>query len=477
MQVVIRCGSKSKSFNDKSSITIGESEGNDFVVNGLGNSVLKMVYSPKYNNFVLVNASNDREILFNNKTFSKVLVTPNFTITSKVLAEPIEVNLQVEVPAGVGANDGGNGMVYGQTNAASSKDVFSGEIEKHRIAIVKEIGFKITDLKNSLKAQSRLTIFLYAAIFILSVVCSFGITNYLFGFKIDSSSSVLNLTTNPYILAGFTFAVLGVALSMKYGVFKFLDINKNKRLGENDAVAKAVVLISAVFMLVIYVINLLYYKTVPGFFATSVFISLMFVGALASVTVAAGYLEYQSKVDRMALTSCEYREDFENVMKQYRRLIDSYVNSLSVNRINVVKNSLLNCQLKAVVEMFVGLLTAPFLAYGVSNTLASCFPEAANWVRISGLRFSPVFLTLATFLIIFAFFTFVRGFVIGKQIKGSEIIKFDGFHDYNSHGVTVLGIDSMSALGREKMMVMSIASFIILIEFTMNVSYFITEIG
>ena len=113
----------------------------------------------------------------------------------------------------------------------------------------------------------------------------------------------------------------------------------------------------------------------------------------------------------------------------------------------------------------------------MSNTLAGCFPEAANWVRISGLRFSPVFLVLATFLIIFAFFLFVRAFAIGKQIKGSEIIKFDGFHDYNSHGVTVLGLDSIRSLEREKFIVMFIACFIILIEFTMNVSYFITEIG
>ena len=87
------------------------------------------------------------------------------------------------------------------------------------------------------------------------------------------------------------------------------------------------------------------------------------------------------------------------------------------------------------------------------------------------------FLVLASFLIIFAFFSFVRAFTIGKQIKASEIIKFDGFHDYASHGVTVLGLDSMRSLEREKNVVMFIACFIILIEFTMNVSYFITEIG
>ena len=164
-------------------------------------------------------------------------------------------------------------------------------------------------------------------------------------------------------------------------------------------------------------------------------------------------------------------------MKSYRGLISSYVNKMSQNKINTVKSNLVNNQMKMVLEAFIGLLTAPFLAYGVSNTLASCFPEAANWVRISGLRFSPIFLVLASFLIIFAFFSFVRAFTIGKQIKASEIIKFDGFHDYASHGVTVLGLDSMRSLEREKNVVMFIACFIILIEFTMNVSYFITEIG
>ena len=80
---------------------------------------------------------------------------------------------------------------------------------------------------------------------------------------------------------------------------------------------------------------------------------------------------------------------------------------MSQNKINTVKSNLVNNQMKMVLEAFIGLLTAPFLAYGVSNTLASCFPEAANWVRISGLRFSPIFLVLASFLIIFAFFSFL----------------------------------------------------------------------
>lgn len=474
MQVIIKCGSNIKDFNNKTTITISGMPDSDFVVPDLGENLLKLVYSSKYNNFVLVNSSNNKDILFNNKAFSKVLVTPKFTLTASMLSLPIDVMLQAKVPTGNAQED--KSMI--SANVQPAKDLAGvNDIEKQRITIIKEIGYKILELKNTLKTSGITSFILNVAIVILSVVVAFGITNYLFGFKIDNSSSVLNLSTNPGFLAVATFGVLAVSLGLKQGIFSYLEINKNKRLGESDFFARCTIASSSIFMLVIYAINLLYYKSIPGFTATSFFIALLFVGALVSVTVSAGYLMFRMKHDRLELTNCEYREDFETVMKNYRKWILSTINGLSANKINAVKSNLVNNQLKAVLETFVGILTAPFLAYGVSNTLASCFPEAANWVRISGLRFSPIFLVLATFLIIFAFFSFVRAFTIGKQIKGSEIIKFDGFHDYNSHGVTVLGIDSMRSLEREKRVVMYIACFIILIEFTMNVSYFITEIG
>ena len=134
-------------------------------------------------------------------------------------------------------------------------------------------------------------------------------------------------------------------------------------------------------------------------------------------------------------------------------------------------------QLKSYGEIALGILTAPFLAYGVSNTLAMCFPEAAGWIRISGLRFSPVFLTLATFMIIFAFFSFVNAFLSVRKIQASDIIKHDGFNDYLKHGVEILGIQGVKKLESEKVRCFIIGCAIIFIEFTMNMSYFAGEIG
>ena len=136
-----------------------------------------------------------------------------------------------------------------------------------------------------------------------------------------------------------------------------------------------------------------------------------------------------------------------------------------------------NLQLKSVGETIIGILTAPFLAYGVSNTLANCFTEAAGWVRISGLRISPVFLTLATFLIIFAFFSFVNAFYCTKKVQGSQVIKQDGFTDYQHHGVTVYGLEGVRRIEFDKRRSLAIGCSIIFIEFAMNVSFFMTEIG
>ncbi|MBD5402888.1 hypothetical protein HDR58_08850 [bacterium] len=480
MKITIKYLDKVQNFENKQTITIGKINC-DFCIDDLPeNTLIKMVYSDKYKNYVLVNSTNNNDILLNNKPFSKILVPSNFALNMKDLHDSISITSVTAVTASKTSPQQVQTSVNTQNNTlqtTNQDDLFNNDIETNRVAIIKEIGYKITELKNNIRSMNITSLILHAAMFVLSIVCAFGMTNFLLGLKIDNSQSVLNLTTNAGFLVGLSIIVLAIAIILKLGVYSLMEFKQSKKYGDTDFIQKSMIGISMISMFIFYIINLFYYKDVPGFAAAAFFIALLFVGALTIVSVASGYFQFQIKTYNSQLTNCEYREDFESVMKSYRGLINTFVNKLSQNRINTIKGNLLNNQLKMIVEMFIGLLTAPFLAYGVSNTLASCFPEAANWVRISGLRFSPIFLVLASFLIIFAFFSFVRAFTISKQIKGSEIIKFDGFHDYNNHGVTVLGLDSMRSLNKEKNIVMFIACFIILIEFTMNVSYFITEIG
>ena len=83
MKVVIKYGNFSKEFNNQETITLGNSNNCDVTIAEFAdNDVLKLVYAEKYNNYVLMNVSQSREILCNNKEISKILVNNHFTISS-----------------------------------------------------------------------------------------------------------------------------------------------------------------------------------------------------------------------------------------------------------------------------------------------------------------------------------------------------------------------------------------------------------
>ena len=139
----------------------------------------------------------------------------------------------------------------------------------------------------------------------------------------------------------------------------------------------------------------------------------------------------------------------------------------------------MNLQLKSYGEYFLGVITAPFLAYAVSQTLGEIFPEAAGFIRLAGgaLKVSPVFLSLASFMIVFAFHCFATSFAITKRVYASNIIKQYGFSDYNVHGVTLHGVESSKNLKKESKKWLFVAICVVIIEYTMNVSYFTGVMG
>ena len=465
MKVTVKYGLLVKDFDNQTKITIGNNENCDVIIKDIKNDKpLALVFVPKYNNYVIVNPYEDNNITLNKKTFTKTFVENEFSVEYKELNIPVRIMISNETKQKEIKYDN-----FGDDSLTLD------EIEQKRTQITEEMRFKVYELKKSVSNMNIIMLVLNISMLILSVVCSFAVTNFLLGLKINNSTSVLNLTTNVGFLFCTTLVVFAMALTFQQGYLLYLDEEKKQKTAQLPH--KIMLYVPAVFLFVIYILNLFYYKDIPGFAVAALFVSLLFTTGLGAVAVAGGYTKNHLKAQTHELMKSEYRQDFENIIKNYCKYISQYVNRLSQNKINNIKEELLNSQFRMIVEVIAGILTAPFLAYGVSNTLASCFPEAASWIRISGIRFSPIFLVLATFLIIFAFFSFVRAFAIGKQIKCSEIIKYDGFRDYKYHGVTILGIDAVNSLNKEKNVTMTIACSIILIEFTMNVSYFIGEIG
>ncbi|MGN0192523.1 MAG: hypothetical protein ACI4CY_03240, partial [Candidatus Gastranaerophilaceae bacterium] len=240
---------------------------------------------------------------------------------------------------------------------------------------------------------------------------------------------------------------------------------------------KFMITMPLLFYAAIYLINVLYFSSPGGFMFFAILISMFFVATAAVCAAGCGYMHALSTETSQNLEKYEYREDFEKVVKAYEQWIEYFVNSMSKAKINNIKDKLYTLKIKSAGETLLGIVTAPFLAYGVSNTLAMCFPEAAGWVRISGLRFSPIFLVLATFMIIFAFFAFVNAFFTVKKVKGSEVLKNDGFSSLESHGVNIFGLEGERKLNSEKKKSLAIGICIVLIEFSMNISYFSQEIG
>jgi hypothetical protein len=80
-------------------------------------------------------------------------------------------------------------------------------------------------------------------------------------------------------------------------------------------------------------------------------------------------------------------------------------------------------------------------------------------------------------MIIFAFFSFVNGFLNGRKIQASNVLKQDGFSNYLQHGVEIYGIEGVKKIDKEMRRSFIIGLAIIIIEFSMNVSYFMQSIG
>lgn len=495
MAVLIATSTAKKVFN-KSLIKIGSTKECDFIVN-IGKEMLLVQYSVARGKYIVANKFQNPRILFKDTPFTGAVILENaikFEIADSneyIIIKNVELQQEKneEIPMQADINNSSQAIatvvyteqelknIYGENTDTKVKEKIEqhkAELEAQRAPIIKEVGFAINDIKNRLSLNNRSSVFVNIALFCSSVVTAFGVSNFITGLKIEETANFINLPTNIKILALFTFLVFGLALMMKQSAFLYFQNKKFTQAG-NQSAQMFLGTVGSIFFIGIYAINLIYYLSINPLF--SVLMSLFFVGLTVSLALAGGYFKCAGHFLAYELDKYEFREDFEGILNNYRLWIEKYINILSPNKIETLKDKLFNLQLKSYGEIILGILTAPFLAYGVSNTLAMCFPEAAGWIRISGLRFSPVFLTLATFMIIFAFFSFVNAFLNVRKIQASQVIKHDGFSDYLKHGVEILGIQAIRKLESEKNRCFIIACSIIFIEFTMNMSFFAGEIG
>lgn len=470
MQITITTSKKEQTFSGKDFITIGGNEQFDFYLDLGFEYMLTVEYDAANRRFTVLNNFKSEQILFKGKPLTNKLAFDKLCkLLIKDSNEFISIKLSTDSIQQPASEQQSISPV--KTKLESQKT----EIERHRIAIVKQIAFAINDITKRLSSNFKASIIINIALFMSSIVTAFGITNYLMGLPVTESGTFLNMPTNIKVLGLFSVIVFGISITLKQGIFMMLQARETGRVSK--LAYNFMIFISGIFFAAFYAVNLIYYMNPNGRIVFGLLISAFFILLNAVLAVSAGYFKFSGHQLSKELDKYEFREDFEIVLNGYQIWIERFVNSLSDAKLNYIKEKTFMLQLKGAGEILIGILTAPFLAYGVSNTLAMCFPEAAGWIRVSGLRFSPIFLILATMLIIFAFFSFVNAFVCAKKISGSNVIKLDGYRDYLAHGTDIYGLENTRKIKREEIRSFIIGIAIIFIEFSMNTSYFMTEIG
>ena len=472
-----------KTFANKELVNISSQAGYDYQVDFGFNFMLAVEHDRNTNRYCILNQFNSPHFLFKGQPFPQRLeIDKMCKIMVKNSDEYItirvdEASASTKIAPEVLTEQDVKSLYGDEVNAAAKLKIEKrkAEIEEARVSIIKQISFMINDLKNKISMNSKVGTFLNIALYVASLVLAFGVANYLTGLPLEQAGSIIQMPVNMKLLLLYSVIIFGVGLVAKQGTYLYLQNKVSDLAIDNSIAEKIMIILSVLFYAAIYCINVLYYiGTMPLF---AIFMSLFFTGTCVTLAVACGYFKSNKVQLTKDLSKYEYREDFEIVMKEYQQWIERFVNNLSSVKIRNIKDKLFMLQLKSIGEIFLGILTAPFLAYGVSNTLAMCFPEAAGWIRISGLRISPVFLVLATFMIIFAFFAFVNGFLCNKKIQASNVIKNDGFSNYLKHGVEIYGIEGVKKLDTDMRRSFIIGLCIIFIEFSMNISYFMQEIG
>ena len=474
-----------KTFLDKEVVNISSRDGYDYKLDVDFDFMLTIQYNKSTNKCYLLNQFNNTKFLFKGKPLPQ---TMEINKVCKIIASGSDEFITIKMlETSYDTSNLGNNIdesdiksIYGDKVNAQTKikiDQSKAEIEKARVSIVKDIYADINQLKSKISANSKAGIMIHIALYFASLVCAFGISNYLTGLPLEDAGNVIQMPTNMKLIFVYSLVVYGIGMILKQGVFLYFQ----NKLGEDSSVSvvaeKFMMVLPCIFYAAVYVINVLYYITPKTFPVFAVLISLFFTGTALTLALACGYYKNNSFEMRKELNKYEYRPDFEHVIKEYQKWIEIYANNLSNTKIRNIKDKTFMLQIKQWGEILLGIITAPFLAYGVSNTLAMCFPEAAGWVRISGLRISPVFLVLAMFLIIFAFFAFANGFLANKKVQASDVLKQDGFSNYLQHGVEIYGLEGVKKLDKEMRRFFAIGLTIVFIEFTMNASFFMQEMG
>ncbi len=367
--------------------------------------------------------------------------------------------------------------LYGTGVGAQTKikiDRRKADIERRRALIIKEIAYKANYLRNKLSQNEMILSILNFLIVFVPFSMAYILKDIV---RLESLNG--QLQNKVLFLIAVSFII--VTLLLKQGQFLVLQGKGKTRISQSAVLIQRLSMLSSCGIFTVILIFSLSELVAHVYNLPLLIPQMLILCSLLCIFlgVFAGFTKNIIAESGEELDSYESREDFQAVVKEYQQWINLYVNNVTKKKLKDMNNKIFSLQLKSYGEFILGVITAPFLAYAVSQTLGEIFPEAAGFIRLAGgaLKISPVFLTLASFMIIFAFHCFATSFAITKRINASNVIKQDGFSDFNVHGVTLHGVESSKNLKKEAKKWLFIAICVVIIEYTMNVTYFTGVMG
>ena len=329
MAIVISSTQGEKVFRNKDVISIGTNPNCDVILNTGYDVLLTLEYNTAENKCVIINTFKSDKVLFKGQPIKKVEVASVCKLMFANTDEFISVKLIAEAPVAytktvtsIGKEDLTEDDIkglYGKDVNAVTKvklEKQKEDLENARVAIIKQVAFHINDLKQKLSTNSKTSIFLHVAMFLSSMVCAFGVSNYLMGLTIKESANFLHLPTNIKVWGVYTILIYGICLLLKQGIYLYLQSNIQKEMSKSAKLGQSFMLIfSLIFVLGIYVVNLVYYMNLNDFMTFAIFISFFFSGIMAVLAISCGYFKCNGMEWTMTLDKYEYKEDFESVIK------------------------------------------------------------------------------------------------------------------------------------------------------------------
>ena len=342
MAFVINTKNKEKVF-DKKLIYISSREGCDFQIKTGFEYILAVQYSAEKNKCLITNKTNCDKFLFKGEVLPEKLLVDK---VCKIMIKDSDEYITVKIT-------GNQQQKHSEQNnsALDSKlDTRKTEIENTRIKIIKEISAPLDEFKRKLSMNSKFGILMHIVLYIASFICAFGVSNYLMGLSVDTSSDVLQMPVNIKLVFLYSLIVYSVGLMLKQGFFLFLQNKSGNGDKSTKSAEKIMIVLSLLFFLAIYLINVSYYMQPKGMPVFAVLISLFYTGTCIGLSIGCGYAKNVNTNTRKELNKYEYREDFEQITRAYQSWIEQYINSLSNIKTENIKNKLLQLQMKSLIE-------------------------------------------------------------------------------------------------------------------------------